>query len=890
MSAGNRSPLGFGPIVLFHLCVICTGVLLQNAYSKNPQIFLGILGLGLGVGAWAGWTYRSFLWDLFRSFKSAGVLITMLVLACILGTFILQDLDQRRAGVFADPKPGDDGLPEWGKNQPTQFMVAESHGWLWLFPSEEREKLTKEKVVLSPVEEQQVALRAQAFGAKSARAYADAVLGSKQRSVDDMTTSQFARDHREGLYAFYKWCNYLHLIDIFEAWWFYMLLGLIAVNVIVGTFARAPWSARDFGIAITHAGILIVLGGALLDVLVAKEGYIHFVYGRPAQQISGKIQDDKNRVYHHLPFRVELKRFATEYYHELLVTRIDWTRRADGSSFPTGNGGPHGTPFNVRQNFAIREGLPLSFEGGDIEVVVHEYKPRVFVETEVVQNAEGPPAVELGIYREPRGGRNLLAGRAPTWLFADGRERSHIELGDLRLEYLFADSTAEYDELVQQPPIPDNGSLIMRAGRGEQERLRVMLGGKQAIRLGDKRFEVEFLTIRSALADSENVNLDRRLQRSEEPVLWVRVNGREIRVPRDDSAFTSDFKLLQGVEFRFDWPNPKDSGVFSIYRVLEADGRPRVLVQADYNGAASVHRLRPGAPVALAGRLDGFYFDVTRGIRNAVEQRKIREVTDEQFLAEGGGGRDHLLAAWADIEIKGPQGTVRKELTPIDGPIRYGDDGHGRPTFWFEVFKTSMALDWFSVLTAVDHQGNELKSHNVQVNSPLRYGGYRFFQATAATTPDGLSVSGISVTYNPGVVFMYIGYYVLTLGVCYIFFLRPVIDADRRNGGVLFSFAGRIDRSTFWRATRKMVAIDVIAIALTLVLQSWGVFWFFVLFWWIPTIWPRLALHVKRSHDVNRSGWFVLVPVLGVAEGWAMSSYPEENAYGPVPVGPAVKE
>ncbi|MHC4960291.1 MAG: DUF805 domain-containing protein [Planctomycetota bacterium] len=888
MSAGNRSPLGFGPIILFHLCVICTGVLLQNAHAKNPQVFLGILGLGLGVGAWAGWTYRGFLWDLFRNFKSAATLITLLVLACILGTFILQDLDQRRAGVFSDPKPGADGLPEWGKNQPTQFMVAESHGWLWLSPTDERKKLTKEKVVLSPIEERQVALREQAYGQKSARAYAEAVLGSKQRSVDDMTTRQFAREHRKGLYAFYKWCGYLHLIDIFEAWWFYMLLGLIAVNVIVGTFARAPWTARDFGVAITHAGILIVLGGALLDVLVAKEGYIHFVYGRPAAQISGKIQDDKNRVYHHLPFRVELKRFATEYYHELLVTRVDWSRRADGSAFPT-DGGPHGTPFNVRQNFAIREGLPLTFEGGEIEVVVHAYKPRVFVETDVVEKPEGPPAAQIAIYRDAAGGRNLLAGAAPTWLFADGGERSHIELGDLRLEYLFAGSTAEYDSMLKKAPVPDNGSLVMRVG-DEQERLRVMLGGKQTISLGGKSFQVEFNTIRSALADAENVNLDRRLQRSEEPVLWARINGREIRIPRDDSAFTRDFKLLQGVEFRFDWPNPKDRGVFSIYRLLAADGRPPVLVQADYNGAASVHRLQRGSPVALTGRLDGFYFDVTRALRNAAEQRAIREVTDEQFLEKGGGGRDHLLAAWADIEIKGPQGTVRKEITPFDGPVRYGDDGHGRPTYWFEVFKTSMALDWFSVLTAVDHEGNELKSHNVQVNSPLRYGGYRFFQATAATTPDGLSVSGISVTYNPGVIFMYIGYYVLTLGVCYIFFLRPIIDNDRRNGGVLFSFTGRIDRATFWKSTRTMVIIDVIAIAITILLGSVGVLWFFILFWWIPTIWPRLALHVKRSHDVNRSGWFLLVPVLGAAEGWAMKSFPEDNEYGPVPVGSGAKE
>jgi hypothetical protein len=164
-----------------------------------------------------------------------------------------------------------------------------------------------------------------------------------------------------------------------------------------------------------------------------------------------------------------------------------------------------------------------------------------------------------------------------------------------------------------------------------------------------------------------------------------------------------------------------------------------------------------------------------------VERRGIHEVTDEEFLREGGGSRDSLLAAWADIEIKGPFGTERRELTPFDAPIRYGRTRDGRPLLAFGIVKTQQARDWFSVLSVVDDNGNRIKSHTVQVNSPLRYRGWRFFQATAATDRDGLGVSGISVTKNPGVNFMYIGYAVLTLGVCWIFFLKPILDQRRRR-------------------------------------------------------------------------------------------------------------
>jgi hypothetical protein len=141
---------------------------------------------------------------------------------------------------------------------------------------------------------------------------------------------------------------------------------------------------------------------------------------------------------------------------------------------------------------------------------------------------------------------------------------------------------------------------------------------------------------------------------------------------------------------------------------------------------------------------------------------------------------ERLLAAWADIEVRGPWGRVRRELTPYDRPITYGPDPE-RPLYTLGLVKMDQARDWFSVLSVIDHQDWKVETHPVQVNSPLRYGGFRFFQATAATDRDGLGVSGISVTRNRGVWFMYVGYTVLTLGVCYIFFLRPVIDRRARK-------------------------------------------------------------------------------------------------------------
>ncbi|MGH7162376.1 MAG: cytochrome c biogenesis protein ResB, partial [Planctomycetota bacterium] len=605
MSERNRSPVGFGAIILLHVFVLASGVFLQNVHDRWPGLFQFVLAAVLVSACFAAWLQRRFLWDVFRSFKSAVVLLSFLALSCVLGTLIIQDLDLRRDRVFA--LAGDDGVdgkppPFDERRQPTRFALAESWALMRLLPDEHRDRMMREKVKLSPVEDEMVALRREAFGDRSADAFRDAVLGSKRRNVDELASSAFAQRHYATLHKAFVALKRIHLFDIFEAWWFYALLGLIGVNVIGGTTARAPWNVRDFGLAITHSGIIIILTGALLDRLAAKEGYIYFTYGKPEAQVAAMIGDEKSQTYHHLPFPVRLDRFATEYYHEFLIRRVDWSRRHDGG--PWSENDPDGAmPFHVWDQVAVREGVPRDYEGGKVRLTVHRYRPRVQVRTEVGDVEGGPlrPAVKAGLYIEESGGPNyFIQGNAEPWLFASDPERSAREISGLRFEYVWARDENEYRRLLAETPMPDNGTLFLRAGQ-ESARVPVVLGSGRRVRLGERSLEVAFEEIRSALAGEENVNLDRRLQRREEPVLYLKVNGRPVPVPRDDRLFTEGHETLDGVAFRFDWPNPRDSGVFRIYRILEGPGCDRSLVQMDERGEALAAPMELGRRVPLEG-------------------------------------------------------------------------------------------------------------------------------------------------------------------------------------------------------------------------------------------------------------------------------------------------
>jgi len=818
MAAANRSPLSFGIILAFHLCVLASGVLLQNLWLYGSSVAFGVsLGVGLAVAVFGCIAGRHFLWDVFRSFKSAAVLLLLLSGSCVLGTLFIQDLDLRRAGVFRDGKAegveGREAYPsfvldpagarEFHDTKSGRFAMAQSFGLLKVFPTEKMEERLEEDVRLLPHEEARAEKMAHVFGETAAGAWREAVVNSKRREVErrmseayakrNFVSKKWAREHipdaekldvgwteHFGLYDVWSWTRRLHLFDIFESWWFYFLLGLIGVNVVVGTFARAPWNLRDFGIVVTHSGIIIILSGALVDRIVAKEGYIHFTYGKPGQETATRIKDEKTRTYSHLPFLVRLDRFATEYYHELLVEVVDWDRNATGGP----RKGREEGVFFVQRSFPVREGVTTEILDGQVEMEVLAYEPRVFVQTDVVEAQPGAPdfpAARLGLYTSPTSDRNLFLTRsAEPWVFALDPRRSFLEYQDSRFELRWAEDEEEYRRLLAAPPLPDNGFLVVRQADGRTRRLRVMLGETRTVQVGGRPVQLAFKAIRSALDQEQNVNLDRKLQRREEPWLYVEVNGTAVGIPRDPDAFVSAPRVLEGAEFRFDWNNPRDNGVRRIYRVVAAEDRPAMLVQAGEDAGVRAEQLRPRARLALHG-LPGF-LELQGLVRAAREKRAPRVVGDAEFLREGGDpARDEALAAWMKIRVSGPWGSEVRELTPFDPPLRYGDDGEGRPYIFLQLVKTKQARDWFSVLSAVDENGEVQKTHTVQVNSPLRYKGYRFFQATAGEDRDGFGVTGISVTYNPGVWYMYVGFLVLTLGTCWIFFFKPALDKRRRE-------------------------------------------------------------------------------------------------------------
>jgi uncharacterized membrane protein YhaH (DUF805 family) len=86
---------------------------------------------------------------------------------------------------------------------------------------------------------------------------------------------------------------------------------------------------------------------------------------------------------------------------------------------------------------------------------------------------------------------------------------------------------------------------------------------------------------------------------------------------------------------------------------------------------------------------------------------------------------------------------------------------------------------------------------------------------------------------------------------------------------VLFSFEGRIPRKAYW--LQGIVPIFVAGLVLGMVGFGigFGEWWGYVVQFLL--LWPGLAVSIKRWHDRDKSGWWVLIGLIPIIGGiWVL--------------------
>ena len=83
---------------------------------------------------------------------------------------------------------------------------------------------------------------------------------------------------------------------------------------------------------------------------------------------------------------------------------------------------------------------------------------------------------------------------------------------------------------------------------------------------------------------------------------------------------------------------------------------------------------------------------------------------------------------------------------------------------------------------------------------------------------------------------------------------------------MLFSFEGRIPRRVFWGITLLNIFVFYLAVFALIVLLGEDSMEadLVILILYIPMIWISLAVTVKRWHDRDKSGWWILIQLIPI--------------------------
>ena len=75
--------------------------------------------------------------------------------------------------------------------------------------------------------------------------------------------------------------------------WFMALVGLLALNILAATIVRFPWRRGHRGFLLAHAGVLVLLAGAMLSFVAGVEGQLSLEEGQSGDTL---VMADRNQL------------------------------------------------------------------------------------------------------------------------------------------------------------------------------------------------------------------------------------------------------------------------------------------------------------------------------------------------------------------------------------------------------------------------------------------------------------------------------------------------------------------------------------------------------------------------------------------------------------------
>jgi len=522
--------------------------------------------------------------------------------------------------------------------------------------------------------------------------------------------------------SFYHFIKLMRLEDTYHSIWFLGLVGLLNLNLLLCTVNKLPLTKKKLGFFLIHLSIFFIVGGASISNIFGVRGYIHFhtdkVYDSFNLTNYNKILDKKNK----LDFQLRLDKFEVEYYP------------ADYRIY-----------LYVRKGASDKFGKPYSFKAiDDVDYKVKTVSGKLkilkfysnFATKEVlVEDEKGFPGAKVLMQ---------FGDKASTGVFMDklGLDRFFLPNSEGMVVFKW-----------RQPENPvleaaEKHILKIEFRNGEKKSLQMRLNKEydfsEKFTVKANRFLPSF-----SVDKAKAKEVDTRRDNPDNPAIRLIFKDKQTGKTEEHWVFQNFPEFSHGQKI------PESANLKFVY-VPFKQTKPVYLVSGDGN----VTEMLKGK-VVKKYKLDNntLNFDKYKIVfKKFIEKARVDH---EEGNKEGSFDNPVVKCLW---EANGK--TEEVSFSSKDKNASFVEQRKVALILRNKETEPKAYRSYMSVLK----DGKVVKTKMMEVNSPLLFGGYYFYQSNF--DPKDPNYSGVMVVKDPGVYIVFLGFFMLVVGGMLRFYIK----------------------------------------------------------------------------------------------------------------------
>ncbi len=535
--------------------------------------------------------------------------------------------------------------------------------------------------------------------------------------LQNVEEAKYLQHYSEGFYRFIKLFT---LQDTYHSIWFMALVGLLNLNLLFCTFEKLPFAKKKTGFFLIHLSIFVIVLGGSISALWGVKGYIHFLEGETHKDFNitkYNMMLDKKQD---LGFGVRLDKFEIEYYPPDYRVYV-YTRKSTDKDF--------GKPYSLK----AEEGKEYKIREAKAKLKIEKFY-KDYAQKEILTEGEnGLPGVEVEL---------IAPNQKISGIFFDtpGRDRFFLPDGDGLVVFKW-EKPKNVKDILKEKFI-----LTVQCGN-DTKTINVEFGKTYDFSENYTVKADKFVPYFSI--DTKTGEVVSKGDNPGNPAIHLIFTNKKTGAKTEHWAFQNFPEFSHGqripdncsVKFLY-IPSPKDKPIYLVTAdkklYVYQNGRKKQEKTLENNTLEFKNYKLVFKKFVKNGKLESKEYSASDNYNNPVVK----------VLWEKDGKSTELMFSSKD-----------KQATFVE---------NGKVALLLRD-KNTDPKDYRSYVTVIDN-GKEVKKHVIEVNSPLVYKGYYFYQSNY--DPNNPHYSGISVSKDPGAYIVFLGFFMLTLGGILRFYFK----------------------------------------------------------------------------------------------------------------------